>query len=475
LPRTPSRGRTVVNAASLERLGAPRLAELLALQARHDRNLRNMLALALAEAAGGDALADHIDRRLLALARGRQLDRDATKALHRELDGLRQAAAGTIAGRDPRAAIERLRQMIDIGPAIALRTSCAPDMPVAWQNAVLADLARLWTAHAPADPQEVFALALACCTRSEMPLPAVLPVLAPVLDEPGLRALWAQLKVELEKMPAEQSGGRWGAAGPYAFVSGTRTWQLRQRLGEIADMLGDVDGYVALETAQPRPQVNVRAIVERLLKAGRGEEALAWLDDGRYQNRQIPTLDLRLAALDAIGRGDEAQALRWRRFERHLDRAMLKDYLRRLPDFEDFEAERRAMAVAVAARSVSDALAFLLAWPDLDGVARLVRERHGAFRTVSPELLLGASEALRDAHSQEAAAAIRAAVTNVLDRHLSYLHERAARALADAATLDEPAWLQPAAETHVAWVDRLRQQFGRRWSFWHAFDAAAIS
>ncbi len=469
MPRAPKRARTTLAAANLEQLGASRLAELLLDQARHDRLLRETLLRALAQAAGENELHDYIDRRLLALARGREASREEAAALAHELEGLRRDTIDIIAPAHPAAAIGLLRHMAQLGPVIVRRTPPPRDQGGAWLAAVLADLARSWT-ETPPDAQEVVAFAIDCTLHEDDPFPDVMTALAPVLGTAGLQRVRATLKTELKELPAEPAGGRWGSAGKPAVRPGTRASRLRRHLGEIADLLGDVDGYIALEKAQPRAHVNVRAIVERLLKAGRGEEALTWLDDGRYHNRLIPMLDLRLTTLESLDRRDDAQALRWQQFERHLDRDMLKDYLKHLPDFADFEAERRATDYAQTFRSATEALAFLLAWPDLDSAARLVRERSSELGVTPPDMLLAAGEALRGRHPRAAVMVLRLAVTAVMRRSLSHLFEKAAQALADSAEL-ACTGSEPEAETHAAFVERLRETHPRPWSFWQIYDS----
>jgi hypothetical protein len=469
----PRRNPTSVSAANLERLGASRLAALLTEHARRDKALRETLTRALAAAAGEDVLGDYIDRRIATLARGDEVSRDESRSLVAEVNALRGDIVDVIAPKDATAATGLLYRMAETGPAIARRAPPPREEMTAWQEAVLADLVDLWARLPPAPPQDVVELAVSGCTRDDGNAPAVAAILAPVLGETGLRQVRARLTAELKSLPADPRGGRWGTAGRNAYRSGMRAMLLRRRLGEIADLLGDVDGYIALEKAQPRPQVNVRAIVERLLKAGRAEEALRWLDDGRYHNRLIPTLDLRLSALEVLGREDDAQTLRWQQFERNLDRDMLREYLRRLPDFTDFEAERRAMEHVLTHKSATDALSFLIAWPDWDSAARLVRERHGDFGATPPDVLLTAVEALRERHPSEAVGLARLAVLSVLRRGLAALFERAARVLADCATYAPPAWLGSAPETHEAFVDRLRQDYRRHYAFWQAYDACA--
>jgi hypothetical protein len=87
--------------------------------------------------------------------------------------------------------------------------------------------------------------------------------------------------------------------------------------------------------------------------------------------------EVRLDVMEALGRKDEAQAFRRRCFERTLNSAHLRAHLKRLPDFDDVEAEERAMSYAVRFPNVHQALAFMVSWPALDKAAS---SRYPAFR-----------------------------------------------------------------------------------------------
>ncbi len=56
---------------------------------------------------------------------------------------------------------------------------------------------------------------------------------------------------------------------------------------------------------------------------------------------RTPRLTADVRALEALERNDEAQDVRWRFFEKTLNPDYLRAYLKRLPDFEDFEAEQK--------------------------------------------------------------------------------------------------------------------------------------
>jgi len=138
-----------------------------------------------------------------------------------------------------------------------------------------------------------------------------------------------------------------------------RSYALAQALAELADVEEDVDAFIAAVRVIGSEAGYAVEIAKRLLKAGRAQEALDWLGKVRVRhNRDLDDMlyhggwikdevtDLRIAALDALGRKDGAQQVRWTGFTETLDVDHLRDHLKRLPDFEDFEAEERAKEIA---------------------------------------------------------------------------------------------------------------------------------
>jgi hypothetical protein len=93
---------------------------------------------------------------------------------------------------------------------------------------------------------------------------------------------------------------------------------------------------------------------------------------------------------------DDAQKARWTYFQKTLNIEYLRAYLKRLPDFEDFEAERKAFAIAAAHRSAETALTLFVAWPDLQRADRLVRERLTELDGAAYYTLRPAAEALEE-------------------------------------------------------------------------------
>ena len=85
--------------------------------------------------------------------------------------------------------------------------------------------------------------------------------------------------------------------------------------------------------------------------------------------------------LEALDRRDEAQVARWSCFQGTLSAEHLRAYLKRLPDFDDVEAEERALDYAERYNGPLQALEFLLSWPALSFGTR---HRHTLLSPVFP-------------------------------------------------------------------------------------------
>lgn len=159
----------------------------------------------------------------------------------------------------------------------------------------------------------------------------------------------------------------WGAGGTtyeHEMRARERTSTVAMALKDIADAQGDVDGFITQYDPKTRrvPQIAAE-IAQRLLAAGRAGEALEFLERAELGDGvRVPLAwqDIRLQTLEALGRGEEAQAFRWDCFERTLSDSYLRAYLKRLPDFDDIEAEERAMTHVMAYPSLLHALQFFL-------------------------------------------------------------------------------------------------------------------
>jgi hypothetical protein len=248
------------------------------------------------------------------------------------------------------------------------------------------------------------------------------------------------------------------------------TATLQRALQDIADGEGDVDAYMAHESAASRKSPKVAAeIATRLLAAGRAEEAHAVLEEGSPEPGWPWSPDWEMAwveALLATDRRDEAQSFRWSCFERRLDTSHLRAYLKALPDFEDVLAEEKALNYALTFPDFSTALAFFISWKEPRYAARLVLERSAESDGNAYFLLDPAAKALEGKHPLAATLLRRAMIEDILNGAKYKRYRHAARHMLECQALDPSIEDYAAFETHDAFVNRIRGKHGRKSGFW---------
>jgi hypothetical protein len=306
----------------------------------------------------------------------------------------------------------------------------------------------------------------------------LIAILTPALGAEGL----AHLKQRIEALAATPvpvpPKGDWQAVG-YGSGGATYAHQMEERarqsmvqmaLKDIADAMGDVDAFIAQYDPGTRKVPKIAAeIAARLLAAGRAGDALGFIERADVdKSRWIPCewQDARLEVLEALDRNDEAQAFRWACFERDLSPDYLRTFLKRLPDFEDIDAEERAMAHAAAHRGLLPALGFFLDWPSPDRAARLLIDRHSEINGDRYELLVPAAETLSERYPLAATLALRAMIDFTLNAAKSKRYGYAAQHFAECAELASRINDFGAFETHDVYVARLKAQHGRKYGFW---------
>jgi hypothetical protein len=278
--------------------------------------------------------------------------------------------------------------------------------------------------------------------------------------------------------------------------SDERDWHalaLRHALQQIADSEADVDAYIALVSAEERDQPRMGAeIGRRLLAAGRTKEALAALERASPKPRvrkasddeelylaghggDVAWEEVYIAALDAAAQQERAQKLRWTAFGERLSAERLRAYLDKLPDFDDVEAEERAMQHALGFKSFSVALDFLYRWPDQTRAAQLVLTRASEIDGNLYYLLDPAAHAIEGKHPLAATMLRRAMIEDTLDGAKSTRYKHAARHFLECLSLAQNIEDYGAFETHEAFVTRLRAKHGRKVGFWTQASEASGS
>ena len=222
------------------------------------------------------------------------------------------------------------------------------------------------------------------------------------------------------------------------------------------------------ETARRAPRIAAE-IARRLLAAGRTEEAWRTLEAAEHRRDGWPDVeweDARIDVLEDLGRGSEAQAVRWSCFERALSARHLRDYLKRLPDFDDFEAEQRALGYAERYGNFLQAISFLVSWPSWDRAARIIVGRATDLDGNYYEILTPAAEALAAKYPLAATLLLRAMIDFSLMQSRASRYGHAARHLRECAGLASAIADYAPFETHEAYVSRLRREHGRKTAFW---------
>lgn len=363
----PSRISNRLSAANLVHLGAPRLAELLIEAGAGNANFKRRLRLELAAEMGPDVLAPEIDKRLTALAAARtRVSWRKRGELIDDLNTHRQMIVENLAHAAAKA-LPVLVRWFDLYPGLAARVKDTKgELALAFEDA------------AP----HLFAL-------------------AETVEDDALR----DLVDALHRRP--QDYGRWisaagDALGPRTARrlldsldnSAKKTPAGRNLVRRLADRAQDLDLWLSLVTPEQAGSPDIAAdIARRLLAAGRVAEARAALEAalspsplnrrwtfGRNPKDGAPPLTPAWEAasidlLDAEGARQEAQDLRWSLFERDMSAPVLRDYLSRLPDFDDVEALDRAFAHAATHPDFEAAMRLLMDWPAHREAANLVLAR----------------------------------------------------------------------------------------------------
>ena len=475
-PKRASR-RTTPSPETLSALGLERLIAVILDETAQNPAFRKRVTAAIASLQGPDAVAALIDRRLTALERaGGFIDWQKRRAFTADLRATIATITRELVPLDRDQGLDRLVRFLLGAPGVLGRVEDANGRVLGiYEDAThaAADIA----ATLPPDQVGVFAARLVIYLKFDPfgIIEALLLTLVPGLPAAAIPGLDRDL-AEAADAAKPKASRDWNAE-----MRWMRLVRLRQAL---ADRQGDVDGFIALETMVSPERPNRIAVASRLLTADRPGEALDWLRRAQKPGIRVLTreamiggnpqpeepererLALEAAILDALGRNAEAQALRWARFEETLDAEILRDYLAKLPDFEDEEALERAFDHAATHPQPYRSLNFLIRWPHLDRAARLVEARAALWEGDRYEVLGPAAEALAQDHPIPASRLYRLLVEDILESGRSAAYGHGASYLVQLDTLADA--LRPGSLTpdHAAWRQGLRKAHGRKAAFW---------
>lgn len=471
--------RKTLNAKNLEALGAPRLAELLLEISTGDAAAKRHLRMALANAVGTPELAGEIRKRLTTIAKSRSfVDWDKKDALIRDLNTQLDAIIDHVAPADSAQGLDLMWRFMGLARSIFDRCDDSSGRVGDVFHFALTKLGPIAETADPPPHKLADQTYDALVANDFGQYDGLIGILAPALGQDGLSHLKQRL-IDLSDTPvprppdAERQIIGYGMHEPtYAdeIAERSRRMTVELALKDIADAEGDVDAYIAQYDETTRRVPTIAAdIAQRLIAADRGPEALDFVEAAEHGDRgwNWPNLDwedARIAALDAIGRGDEASTALWTIFERALSTPHLKSYLKRLDD--DLDAEEQALDRAMRHPSALDALGFLINWPDLDRAAQLAVDRANAMDGNAYYILTPAAEKLASRSPLAATICLRAMIDFTLDSARSKRYKHAARHLEECTRMAPSIDDYRSFETHAEFEARIHAHHRRKTSFY---------
>jgi hypothetical protein len=438
-----------LNAGNLETLGAATLAALLMEVSTGNAVIQRRLRLALAAADGVEGAAQEVRKRLAAISRSTTfIDSAKRKALLADLEAQQQAITGPIAAANPDLAVDLQLRLLELGEGVLDRCSDSTGAVIGLFQRGVDALASLAEA-AGTNPEALVEHAADLVQENGYGLfDRLIPALAPLLGATGL--------LRLEDALLERGGVD------------------RFMMEQLAQGRGDLDAYLELfEPAQLAWPGTAAEVAGHLLRGGRAEQALAVLEHAAKASRIMQAEDwhtTRIAVLDALDRGAEAQQHRWLVFSHTLSIQLLREYLQRLDDFADVEAEERALVVAEQHPLPLAALQFLVFWPSLPRAARYVIEHRQAFDGDAYAIYEPAAERLSTDHPLAATLLLRAMVVFALAMGRAKRYRYAVEHLRQCERLEARIDDWQGMESHSSFAGRLREAFGQTWSFWQLVE-----
>jgi hypothetical protein len=343
-----------VTPENLARLGADRLAEIVAEAADTRPDLKRRLRMELAAAQGAEHLALELDKRLTTLEGSRgKVSWRKRPAFVSDLETLRALIADRLAELDPVSALARMWPFMDLARRLGTRVRDKDGGVAAVFDRAAADIGRLLGERSDARAIDGLVDAI---SRNPTAWADWLPAALGSAPKPALEMLLARLR--------DRQGGSPG----WAAI-----------LRQVADAGGDVDAFLSTFTAQAirTPAIAAEA-AQRLLSAGRVEEAGRLLQAAGKAKPADVDFEWESALIDyleAAGQAEAAQTARWASFERTLSAERARAFTRRLPDFEDVEAESRAFDHAARHEDTARGLRFLMEWPAFPEAATMIEAR----------------------------------------------------------------------------------------------------
>ena len=468
--------KSTLNQKNLEALGAERLAALLLEISEGNANQKRRLRMELAGVESPAKLVNEIRKRLTSIgAATNNIGWRSLKAFKADLSSQRKLIAEQVAVGAPAEALDLMWQFICLGGSVLERTTDTSGEVLEIFRQAAHDQGGI-AIRAEASPENLLQpLTDAILANGYGQSDTLIRDLAPRLGKEGLEQLRVRLMAagkepEVRKAVRTRKISRWRRQKleRSTVARRSRAQVLHQAQLDIADALGDVDAYMALQSDLRVPATAAR-VAERLLTAGRAAEALALLDNVKTGLREARPREWTLArieALETLGHGEDAQVARLDAFHQSLNPEFLRAYLKRLPDFDDIEAEDEALDFVARTADANKALDFLITWPALERASRFVIDRIAGIDGGDDEIPTIAAEKLAARYPLAAVLLLRKMVEATLNNSRSIDYELAADRLAEAEKLSAGIDDFKGFWDHTTYLDRLKTQHNRKTEFW---------
>ncbi|MEI4473535.1 DUF6880 family protein [Frigidibacter sp. MR17.24] len=467
-----------LNKTNLTALGPEVLADLLLEAVKGDAARQRRVRMALAADDGPQTVAADVRKRFVAIRRAKGfLVRPAQKKLAQELTGIIEMIETRIAPTAPGLAYELLWTQLHLAEGIQERTDDSWGTIGETMHAAMEAIARIAPSLTLGPETLADQILEATVADGYGAFDGAIEALATAMGPDGLAALKEKASAACDAPITEAD------LAPYDYVRKAdrenrarraRNATLERILQEVADLQGDVDGWMAKYSAE---QLTYHTIAPdaatRLLKAGRAEEALVLIRKAiaaqrgdRHDSRELD--DAHFACLSALGRKDDLRDALWARFEAQLCPDALRHHLKLLADSEDIEAAEAARAVVLAHPEMTRALWFCHVTQDLPLARHLIDARPTELDGDVYEVLAPLAEEMSPSHPLQAVLLWRALIDFSLTQQRKGRYGHAARHLQSCAEADTRIADYGPHPSHDVYQQALHEVHARKSSFWEA-------
>jgi len=472
-----------LNTANLEKLGAEKLAALVIELVQGSAALQRRARLELSAAQGPKDVAADLRKRFASLRRATSyIDWRKQRALVKDLKSLLALIESSIAPQDADEAFELLWSFVQLAPSVHERTDDSNGaVGDVFRHAV--DMIAELSPRIAVNPQTLAERILdAVVDAGYGEFDGIIPATSEALGPDGLAHLkqiatiWADTAPTPAEVAAYQRFGL--SSAPAESVRRAKQLTASVILADVADAQGDVDAYMARYSPEQLTYGTIAPkVARRLLAAGRVQDAYDIAHRAMTREADAPFRMLNADldevyedCLEGLGKLDALKSHLWTTFEQGLNMRALRKYLRLLPDFDDVEAEEKALDKVMDHPRLNVALGFLVDWPAHDRAAKLVLARAANLDGNDYTTLTHAADTLAARHPLAATLIRRAMIDDTLNGAKSKRYRHAARHLAECQMSDLEISAYGAVLPHVRFLEALRQKHGRKYGFWSLVD-----